>query len=52
MTLILVILLVATTATSILLGTLGKLPPKELAMHTAGMLVAAIGFYGLVVLVN
>lgn len=52
MTLILVVLLVATVGTSILLGTLGKLPPKELLMHTAGMVLAAIGFWGLVTLVN
>lgn len=51
MTLIFVVLLVATVATSILLGTLGKLPPKELMMHTVAMVLAAIGFFGLVTLV-
>ena len=49
---ILAILLAASVATSILLGVLGKLNPRELALQTVGMGVAALAFYGLVVLVE
>ncbi|MDX1579368.1 MAG: hypothetical protein R3266_12855, partial [Gemmatimonadota bacterium] len=49
---ILAILLAASVATSILLGVLGKLNPREMVLQTVGMGVATLAFYGLVVLVE
>ena len=49
---ILVILLVATVAVSLLLGFLAKLPVKELGLQTAAMLAAAVIFFQLVVLLE
>ena len=46
----LIILLVAALLTSLAIGLLAKLPPKELLIQTAGMTIAALGFYGLTAL--
>lgn len=47
---ILVLLLITAVLVSALVGTLAKLPPRELAAQTIAMLGAAAGFYGLTAL--
>lgn len=52
MMMILGILLVATLAVSLLLGSLAKLPLSEHLLQTAAMGAAALIFFGLVVLLD
>lgn len=52
MMMILGILLVATLAVSLLLGSLAKLPLSERLLQTAAMGAAALIFFGLVVLLD
>lgn len=51
MMMILGILLAATLIVSLLLGYLAKLPMNERLLQTAAMAVAALAFFGLVVLI-
>ena len=52
MMMILGILLVATLAVSLLLGSLAKLPLSERLLQTAAMGAAALIFFGLVVMLD